>query len=331
MDDQKQDLTTQKKHHTAKGFKHDASFKIKIGEFLRWRFKRKVLPPKAGYHTFNQTWFEPINLSLPDDRVWWIGHSTTLIRLNGKMILTDPIFSKRASPLQFIGPKRRTPPALDIEQLPQIDFIVISHNHYDHLDYKSIQQLLARFPHVVIMVPLGLKRTLLKWGAKNTIELDWWDCKTIDGLTFSATPAVHWSNRGLFDVNKALWCGWMIQSKIANQTKTVYFMGDTSYCVELKEIARRFPSIDLALIPIGAYAPRWYMKSQHIDPKQAVQLYDELQCHSAIAIHWGAFELADEPLDEPCQLLNEYKANRHFNLLKIGGTLAINHIHSELK
>jgi L-ascorbate metabolism protein UlaG (beta-lactamase superfamily) len=333
MTNKKQDPITSKRHHTAKGFKHDESFKIKISEFLRWRLARKVLPPKMGYDGFNQLWSQQVDLSLPDDRVWWIGHSTTLSRLGGKMILTDPIFSQRASPLQLIGPKRRTLPALDIEQLPKIDFIVISHNHYDHFDYPSIRQLLTRFPHVVIMVPLGLKRILLKWGAKNVVELDWWDCSTIDGLTFSATPAIHWSNRGLFDVNKALWCGWMIEAKTANQnqTKTVYFMGDTCYSAELKEIAKRFPSINLALIPIGAYAPRWYMQSQHIDPKQAVQLYDELQCQSAIAIHWGAFELADEPLDEPAQLLNDHKADRAFYLLKIGGTQAINHFSSDLE
>ncbi|WP_208610402.1 MBL fold metallo-hydrolase [Gilliamella bombi] len=333
IDNKKQDLITTKKHHTAKGFRHDESFKIKISEFLRWRFERKVLPPKEGYHNFNQTWFEQINLDFPDDRVWWIGHSTTLIRLGGKMILTDPIFSKRASPLQLIGPKRRTPPALEIEQLPQIDFIVISHNHYDHLDYHSIRKLIACFPNIVIMAPLGLKKALLKLGAKQITELDWWDSVTVDGLTFSATSAIHWSNRGLFDVNKALWCGWVIQSNIDNQdqSKTVYFMGDTCYSAELKEIAKRFPSIDLALIPIGAYAPRWYMQSQHIDPKQAVQLYDELNCHCAIAIHWGAFELADEPLDEPPQLLIEHKAERAFHLLKIGGNLAIKRINYELK
>ncbi|OCG70764.1 hypothetical protein A9G43_07015 [Gilliamella sp. Occ3-1] len=177
------------------------------------------------------------------------------------MILTDPIFSKRSWPLQLFGPKRRTPQALKIEQLPQIDFIVISHNHYDHLDYHSIRKLIVRFPNIVIMAPFGLKKVLLKLEVKQIIELDWRDSVTVDELTFLATSSIHWSNRGLFDVNKALWCGWMIQSNIDNQDqlKTVYFMGDTCYSVELKEIAKRFPSIDLALIPIGAYAPRWYM------------------------------------------------------------------------
>jgi L-ascorbate metabolism protein UlaG (beta-lactamase superfamily) len=333
MTNLKQDPTIKKIRQTAKGLRYDGSFKIKIGEFIRWRLARRVLPPKAGYYAFNQSWSEPIDLSLPDNRVWWIGHSTTLIRLNGKMILTDPIFFKRASPSQLIGPKRRTPPALSIKQLPQIDFIVISHNHYDHLDYHSIRQLLARFPNIVMMVPMGLKKTLLKWGAKHVVELDWWDCVTVDGLRFSATPARHWSNRSLFNVNKSLWCGWVVQSNIDNQKelKTLYFMGDTCYSPELKEIAKRFPSIDLALIPIGAYAPRWYMQSQHIDPKQAVQLYDELNCHCAIAIHWGAFELADEPLDEPPQLLNAYKGNRSFHLIKIGGSQAINRIDSEVE
>lgn len=326
MIDKKQDVTVKKMHHTVGGFQNNAPFKIKIAETLRWQRTRKVLPPKEGYYSFNQTWTEQIDLTLPGDRVWWIGHSTVLIHLSGKMILTDPIFSKRASPLQLIGPKRRTPPALNIEQLPQIDFIVISHNHYDHLDYNSIRKLIIHSPNVVMLVPLGLKKTLLKWGIKQIIELDWWDCATIDTLTFSATPAKHWSHRRLFDTNKVLWCGWMIQAntKIEIQKKTIYFMGDTGYCRCLKEIAKQFPSIDLALIPIGAYSPRWFMQSQHIDPKQALQLYDELQCHSAIAIHWATFELADESLDEPPQLLREFRGERAFHLVKIGGSVKIN-------
>jgi L-ascorbate metabolism protein UlaG (beta-lactamase superfamily) len=328
MRNKKQDIMVKKSHHTAKGFKNVEPFKINIFDTWRWYRERKVLPPKVGYHLFKQIWSEKIDLTLSGDRVWWIGHATTLIRLDNKMILTDPIFSKRASPLQFIGPKRRTPPALNIEQLPQIDFIVISHNHYDHLDYNSIRQLFARCPNLVMIVPLGLKKTLLKWGIRHIIELDWWDGVTIDGLTFSATPAKHWSNRALFDKNKVLWCGWMIQSGTNSHKrgKSLYFMGDTGYSPSLKEISQRFPAIDLALIPIGAYAPRWFMQSQHIDPEQAVQLYDELQCRSAVAIHWGAFELADESLDEPPHLLGQLRNERAFHLLKMGGSLAINHV-----
>jgi L-ascorbate metabolism protein UlaG (beta-lactamase superfamily) len=328
MTNKKQNTIVEKAHHTANGFKNVDPVKIKLGDTWRWYRERKVLPPKMGYPLFNQIWSEKIDLTLSGDRVWWIGHSTTLIRLENKMILTDPIFSKRASPFQFIGPKRRTPPALNIEQLPQIDFIVISHNHYDHLDYNSIRQLYARWPNLMIIVPLGLKKTLLKWGVRRITELDWWDDITIDGLTFCATPAKHWSHRTLFDKNKVLWCGWIIQSSMNSHKrgKSLYFMGDTGYSPILKEISQHFPSIDLALIPIGAYAPRWFMSSQHIDPIQAVQLYDELQCRAAVAIHWGAFELADEPLDEPPQQLEQLRKTRAFHLLKIGGSLAINHI-----
>lgn len=314
-------------------FKNSEPFKIKLFDAWRWHRHRKVLPPKTGYLAFNQTWFEKIDLTLAGDRMWWIGHSTTLVCLADKMILTDPVFSKRVSPVQFAGPKRRTPPALLVEQLPQIDFTVISHSHYDHLDYQSMKKLITRFPNMVIMVPLGLKRKLQRWGAKQVIELNWWDFVTINGITFTAVPARHWSNRGIFDTNKSLWCGWVIQSNVTDkkQSKTVYFMGDTGYSSSLKEIGERFRCIDLAMIPIGAYAPRWFMHLQHIDPKQAVQLYDELNCHCAIAIHWGTFELADEPLDEPPQLLNANKGNRSFHLIKIGGSQAINRIDSEVK
>ncbi|OCG27009.1 hypothetical protein A9G11_00365 [Gilliamella sp. wkB108] len=332
MTKNKKDLIPTKTQQITKKFESYEPSKFQFRDIFRWYFSRKILPPKAGYDSFKQTWFDKIDLTLPDDRVWWIGHATTLIRLADKFILTDPVFSKRVSPTQWFGPKRRTPPALEIDQLPQIDFIVISHNHYDHLDYQSICKLVARFPQLLVVVPLGLKATLSKWGVKRVIELDWWDCTTHEGITFSAVPAKHWSKRGIFDENKSLWCGWVIQSAGNSQTtgKTIYFMGDTGYSPRLQEIGERF-SIDLALIPIGAYAPRWFMHSQHIDPKQAVQLYDELHCQSAIAIHWGVFELADEPIDEPPELLNELKGERSFHLLKIGHSLAINHLQNGLK
>ncbi|OCG08988.1 hypothetical protein A9G13_02725 [Gilliamella sp. wkB178] len=326
MTKQQKDLSTWQKEQRAQRFASYQPSKFKIREIWRWYLVRKILPPKAGYAAFNQTWSEQLDLSLPGDRIWWIGHATTLIRLQGKFILTDPVFSKRASPSQLIGPKRRTPAAINIAELPQIDFIVISHNHYDHLDYHSIRQLITRFPQVTILVPLGLQPTLAKWGAKQIVELDWWDCSIINGFTFTATPAKHWSKRGLLDENKSLWCGWVIQAPASNHNegKTIYFMGDTGYSPQLQEIGNRFPTIDLALIPIGAYAPRWFMHSQHIDPQQAIQLYDELHCKSAVAIHWGTFELADEPIDEPPELLNRHKGDRRFYLLKIGANLAIN-------
>ncbi|OCG01147.1 MBL fold metallo-hydrolase [Gilliamella sp. wkB112] len=327
MSKQQKDLIALQKEQRARRFASYQPSKFKIRDILRWYLARKILPPKAGYTAFNHTWLETIDLSLPGDRIWWIGHATTLIRLEGKFILTDPIFSHRASPSQLFGPKRRTPAAINIAELPQIDYIVISHNHYDHLDYNSIKQIITRFPKITLLVPLGLKSTLTKWGAKQIVELDWWSSNCVNGFTFTATPAKHWSKRGLFDENKALWCGWVIQSPTTshNECKTVYFMGDTGYSPQLQEIGNRFPTIDLALIPIGAYAPRWFMHSQHIDPQQAIQLYDELHCKSALAIHWGAFELADEPIDEPPELLNSHKGDRRFYLLKIGANLAINH------
>ncbi|MCX8656783.1 MBL fold metallo-hydrolase [Gilliamella sp. B2894] len=329
----KQGADNNKAHRLIKKFDNIEPFNINFIKTWLWYQRRKVPEPKGGYQAFSQTWCEAIDLTLPNDRVWWIGHSTNLIRLNNKMILTDPIFSKRASPLRISGPKRHTPPALTIDQLPNIDFVLISHNHYDHLDNYSIHQLVKRFPNLILVIPLGLKEKLNKWGAKQVIELNWYESMTFDNLTFTATPARHWSNRGLFDINTSLWCGWVMQSNvnIVNKTKTVYFMGDTGYSPSLKEIGQRFTCIDLALIPIGAYSPRRLLQSQHIDPIQAVQLYDELNCHEAVAIHWGTFELSDESLDEPAQQLYEHRADRYFHLLKIGGSLAINHYDSGLK
>lgn len=295
----------------------------------RWLRERRRAhlpkPPKSGYAQFKATWWQPADFaqSPKQNGVWWLGHSTMLVRLNGQMILTDPIFSERASPVTFAGPKRKTPPACQIDDLPHVDVVVISHNHYDHLDAKSIRQLVKRFPRLIILVPLGLKQTLHRFGAKQVIEMDWWRQVTFDDVTFHCVPAKHWSQRTLWDKNRSLWCGWVMQSP----ENTAYFMGDTAYCSSLFEIGQRF-EIDLAMMPIGAYAPRWFMQGQHIDPAQAVQLFKALNCQRAIAMHWGTFELSDESLDEPveflakvCQQQGVSKAD--FTTVKIGTYLPI--------
>ncbi|QIQ21030.1 MBL fold metallo-hydrolase [Zophobihabitans entericus] len=315
-------------HHTPDGFCNTEPLTIKRQDVRKWsldRFKNKYPhAPKAGYDDFFATWWQEADFSDLTDGVWWLGHSTSLIRVNNITILTDPVFSYRASPVRFLGPKRRTPAAAKVEQLPHIDAIVISHDHYDHLDYPSIKKLLARFPDVQFFVPLGMKAWCLKQGVKNVIELDWWQNTEFKQIEFTFVPARHWTQRSLFSKNRVLWGGWFIRSP----QQTVYFMGDTGYSPTLQTISQRLGPIDIALIPIGAYAPRWFMKNQHIDPYEAVQLFQELQCKKAIAIHWGAFELADEPIDEPPELLTQALekqklTNELFLLLKIGGKYSI--------
>ncbi|GAA5108395.1 MBL fold metallo-hydrolase [Orbus sasakiae] len=313
-----------KAHHNAQGFQNIEPFSVSISDVKKWKRERRVNPPREGYTHFEQTWWQPANFNCLDDAIWWLGHASTLIQINQRTILTDPIFSKRASPVAFAGPKRYTPSACQIEDLPHIDVIAISHNHYDHLDHASIKKLIKRFPHVTVVVPLGLKNKLQRWGANEVIELDWWQSVDINGMLLTSMPARHWSRRGLFDTNRTLWCGWMIEFA----KRCVYFVGDTSYTTQFKLIPQHFAHIDVALIPIGSYAPRWFMHNQHVDPAQALQLFNDIGCKRAMAIHWGTFELADEPLDEPPQLLQHLFAQYHvspqdFSVLKIGQSILL--------
>ncbi len=287
-------------HHTPTGFQNTETFTLPKKNVLKWLFLRiiKRLPkaPLNGYKAFKQQWWQRADFSSAnDDAIWWLGHATTLIRLNGLIIITDPMFSKYASPLQFFGTKRKMPPPTTIANLPQIDVIAISHNHYDHLDYHSIRQLKKHFPHATLLVPLGLKQCMQKWGISHVIEMDWWQQQTIGSVVFTCTPARHWSQRTLFDRYKSLWCSWLFQSN----NKNVFFMGDSGYTPVMREIKNRYGAMNVAALAIGAYAPRWMMKSQHIDPDEAVKLFQDLECKQAIAIHWGTFEMADERLDEP--------------------------------
>ncbi|WP_392559603.1 MBL fold metallo-hydrolase [Orbus mooreae] len=313
-----------KKHHTIKGFCNSEPTSIGYRDLLRWKRERKIIPPQGGYQQFKANWYQKANFAVEGDAIWWLGHATALIKIKHKTILTDPVFSERVSPVSFTGPKRRTPCACSIDELPHIDIIVISHNHYDHLDHASIRQLIKRFPSVTILVPLGLKAKLLHWGAQQVFELDWWQDITIDEVVLSAVPAKHWSRRTISDTNRTLWCGWIIEY---NQ-RCIYFVGDTGYSSEFSEIKVNFPHIDIALIPIGSYAPRWFMANQHIDPQQALQLFHDVGCKRAIAIHWGAFELADDPLDEPPRLLRQLVehdqiTNMDFLVIKIGNYVQI--------
>ena len=231
----------------------------------------------------------------------WIGHATALLQLDGVNILTDPVFSDRASPFSFVGPKRRMPPGLAIAELPHIDAVVISHSHYDHLDLASVRALNKQAggpPH--FLVPLGIKRWLSKQGINNAEELDWGDRTRVAGLDFWFLPATHWSARGIGDRNETLWGGWAVKTAPgAAHPFSIYFAGDTGYSGDFKRIGAAFGCFDLALIPIGAYAPRWFMAGEHIDPEEAVKVFQDIGAKKAIGIHWGTFELSDEPLDEP--------------------------------
>lgn len=232
----------------------------------------------------------------------FINHATHLIQLKGFNFLTDPIFSERASPVQWAGPKRIRKPALLIKDLPKIDFVLISHNHYDHMDSASIQDL-AKIHNPIFIVPLANGELIQGMGAEKVVELDWWQEHQVVNSEFKITlvPAQHWSARGVFDRNKALWGGFVIQS----QKFKIYFAGDTGYGDFFKEIRKKLGPMSLSLLPIGAYEPRWFMKGHHMNPAEAVMAHKDLESKFSLGTHFGTFKLTDEGVDDPEIALTE--------------------------
>jgi N-acyl-phosphatidylethanolamine-hydrolysing phospholipase D len=261
--------------------------------------------------------------------VTWIGHATTLVQVGGINVLTDPIFSERASPFSFLGPKRQVAPGIAIGELPHIDAVLVSHNHYDHLDEASVRALAAQAGGPpLFVVPLGVKAWLAALGIERAVELDWWQSARVGAVEIVFTPAQHWSGRSLTDRMATLWGSYAIFAPDFQ----VWFAGDTAYSKDFADIHRRFAArhgagrgFDLALIPIGAYEPRWFMRSQHVDPTEAVQIHRDLVVARSIGIHWGTFELTDESLDEPPQALARAArqaglADDAFTVLAVGAT-----------
>src|SRR5881296_3977656 len=226
--------------------------------------------------------------------VTWVGHSTLLLQLDGVNILTDPHWSDRASPVGFAGPRRVTPPGLKFEDLPPIHIVLISHDHYDHLDEATVKRL-ARAHQPLFLVPLGLRAWFAEIGITEVEELDWWQGRAVSGLTLTAVPAQHFSGRTPWDRNRRLWSGWTL----AGRAKRLYFAGDTAYYGGLKEIGARLGPFDVAAIPIGAYQPPVIMKPGHTTPEEALRVLADVQGLHLVPIHWGTFDLAEEPLEEP--------------------------------
>ena len=308
-----------KPHHTADGFKNNyiGTVNKSFSELYRWQTERRAAglpkPPQA-----------PVPTASPDlafiaayrgnfirhptqpPAVTWVGHASVLVQAGGLNVLTDPIFSHRASPVQLIGPVREQPPGLALADLPPIDVVVISHNHYDHLDMPSVlavaQRSQAAGIRTLFMVPLGMKAWFVNLGLDHTIEFDWWEQFSLAGVRFNFTPTQHWSARGVGDRSQTLWGGWAVQAPDLHW----YFAGDTGYSKDFIDTwAQLYGSVppgagfDLALLPIGAYQPRWFLAEQHVDPAEAVQIHRDLNAKTSIGIHWGTFLLSDESADQP--------------------------------
>ena len=227
--------------------------------------------------------------------VTWIGHATVLVQIDGLSFLTDPIWSDTPSPVSFAGPKRFVAPGIAMDDLPQIDFVVISHNHYDHLDIPSLVALADRNPNTRFFVPKGNAKLLRKHRIVNVEPLDWGQVRTIGPLAIYCLPAQHWSKRSLNDDNDTLWSSWAV----VGAEKRIFFAGDTGYFPGFAAIRSLFERFDLALLPIGAYSPTAMMRSSHLNPEEAIDAALDLNARHVLAMHFGTFDLSDEPLREP--------------------------------
>lgn len=251
--------------------------------------------------------------------ITYVNHSTFLIQTNGLNILTDPVWSERVSPFSFAGPKRMRPVGIRFEDLPEIDVIIISHNHYDHLDINTLKRLNNRFD-VQFIVPLGVDLYLNQHGIEQTKSLNWWEGVDVsDSVRIDAVEAQHFSSRGMFDRDKTLWAGFVIQSANGN----IYFAGDTGYNTFFTEIGERYAPIKTAIIPIGAYIPRWFMSPVHVDPAQAVQIHHDVGATLSIGMHFGTFPLADDGKEQPLNDLEIALDGEHFIVLEEGKNLVI--------
>jgi N-acyl-phosphatidylethanolamine-hydrolysing phospholipase D len=317
-------------HHTPDGYRNNYPHDPKQSFWL-WKWEQMKggvpQPPPGGWKIpFVRTDAAALKANANQPTATWIGHSAFLLQLAGMNVLVDPQFSQRASPVPFAGPKRIVALPIGIEELPRIDVVLVSHNHYDHLDVDSVKRL-AALPggSPLFLVPLGLKSWFQALGIERVEEYDWWQSHTEGPLRFTLVPVQHWSKRTLWDTNKTLWGGWVIEGGGLKLIHT----GDLGYSQDARDIGERLGPFDLAFIPIGSYAPRWFMKAMHVDPAEAVQLRADLHASRAIGMHWGTFEnLTDEPLDEPPAVLSAQRAAaglapEQFDVMKVGETRRI--------
>jgi len=281
-------------------------------DFLKWAVvERRRIPRRPDPDPAIFSLAEPGYVTPRADperfTVTWVGHTSFLIQIAGLNVLTDPIWSDRASPVQFAGPRRWVPPAIEFDRLPPIDVVVLSHDHYDHLDSTTVSRIASRYPAAVWNAPLGVGRFLKQHGARDINERDWWDQSSVGSLKLTCVPAQHFSGRTLGRRNRTLWSGWTLRSR----NHSIFFAGDTALHPEFATIAERCGPFELAILPIGAYEPRWFMGSVHMNPEDCMKAMSQLVSRQSgrrlimAAAHWGTFKLTDEPMDEPPARMRE--------------------------
>jgi L-ascorbate metabolism protein UlaG (beta-lactamase superfamily) len=279
---------------------------------LRWKLTTRPERSPRFISDVEQS-IPPRNVEGSGLRTTLVNHSTVLLQQRGFNILTDPIWSERAGPLSWIGPRRRRATGVSWENLPRIDAVLISHNHYDHLDMPTLRRLAARGDSTFI-VPSGVAKLLRSENIGAVHELDWGESLTLSGFTIHCVPALHFSSRGIFDSNRTLWCGYVIES----QDRLAYFAGDTAFGSHFAQIREKFGPPRLALLPIGAYEPRWFMSPVHMCPDEAARAHRILGAETSIAIHHGTFQLTDEGLETPQNRLIACAPRDSFLVLKNG-------------
>ena len=340
------DYNPSKKHHRLEGFQNNyttATDKPQ-SDFFRWQWERARAglpkpPEKLTPVIAPDMKFVGANIgAMQEPAITWIGHATMLVQMGGLNILTDPVFSDRASPVQFAGPKRYQSPGIALKDLPHIDVVLLSHNHYDHLDTNSVKALNSQAGGApLFIVQLGVKKWFAAEGITNVQQLDWWDKTTVKTAAGQVevhfTPVQHWSARSLGDRRATLWGGYAL---FASDFHT-YFSGDTGYSQDFIDTQKYFADrqtdakgggFDIALIAVGAYEPRWFMKEQHVNPEEAVQIHLDLKAKRSIGVHWGTFDLTDESLDQPPKDLAAARAAKNlpqeaFDVMAIGQTLKL--------
>ena len=292
-------LPGQPPHHVAGGFRNTNPDFHRPSSWTRWSFMvRRLWTSSTAPRTFDAPRVvndgAALRADLINPSITWVGHSTLLVQLNGLNFLTDPNWGARASPVSWAGPRRLSPPGLAFEDLPRIDGVIVSHDHYDHLDLGTVKRL-AETHNPLFLVPLGLKAWFNENGINRVEELDWWQEREYRDVRFVCVPAQHFSQRTLRDGNTRLWASWAVLSR----ERRLYFGGDTGYFAGFKDAGQRLGPFDMAAIAIGAYLPPEIMKAVHTTPEEAVQAFVDLNARVLLGIHWGTFDLAEEPLDEP--------------------------------
>jgi len=286
-------------------------------DVLRWKLTSRP-EPSARFVSDVQPSRPPSCVEGNQLRITLINHSTVLLQQNGSNILTDPIWSQRASPLATVGPRRHREPGVRWENLPRIDIVLLSHNHYDHLDLATLRRLADRGQSQFV-VPAGVARLLRSRNIGPVHELDWGESLPLAHAIIHGVPAVHFSARGIFDRNLTLWCGFVIEAADSR----VYFAGDTGFGEHFAAIRERFGPPRLALLPIGAYEPRWFMSPVHMAPDEAFRAHRILGARTSVAIHHGTFQLSDEGIDTPKRCLMACAHDESFLVLDNGQSVTL--------